>query len=85
MLCIGISRGSMFVSTVGTDSCAPGEYVAFTQDEVSQYLASPFNLTVDQGGAVAAAVLGVWAIGYGIRMVIRTVRHTSDGLGSDSE
>lgn len=37
-----------------------------------------FQLTPEQGAAIASAVLAVWAVGWGFRTLIRMVRH-SDG------
>lgn len=33
----------------------------------------PLQLTAAEGGQIAAAVLAVWAVGFGIRMVIRAL------------
>lgn len=34
----------------------------------------PLQLDTADGAAIAAAVLGVWSVGFGIRMLIRAVR-----------
>lgn len=33
----------------------------------------PFQLTAEEGGFVAAAILGVWAIGWAFRLIIRAL------------
>jgi len=33
----------------------------------------PFQLTTEEGGLIAAAIVGVWAVGWAIRMIIRAV------------
>lgn len=39
---------------------------------------SPFNLSLEEGGLIAAAVLGVWGLGAAIRAIASTIS------GSDS-
>jgi hypothetical protein len=43
-------------------------------------MVSPFQLSLVEAGAFVTAILGVWAVGYGFRMVIRAIRD-SDGSG----
>ena len=38
--------------------------------------ASPWNLTESQGATVGAAILGVWAIGWAFRSLIRHLQST---------
>ncbi len=85
MLCLSVSGSSVVVDSVGADTCPAGDYVAFTQAEVNDYLVSPFKLTLDEGAAISTAVIAIWALGYGIRMAIRTLRERSDGSDSSSE
>lgn len=33
----------------------------------------PFQLSAEEGAIVAAAIVGVWAIGWAIRMIIRAL------------
>lgn len=37
----------------------------------------PFQLDTTEGAQIAGAILAVWAVGFGIRMLIRTL--SSDG------
>lgn len=39
----------------------------------SEDFVHPWNLTTAEGGAVATAVLGVWAVGYVTRLIIRAL------------
>jgi hypothetical protein len=36
----------------------------------------PFQLDTEGGAAIAAAVLAIWALGWGFRVLIRTLRET---------
>lgn len=38
----------------------------------------PLQLSASEGAIIAGAVLAVWAVGYGIRLVIQTLK-SSDG------
>jgi hypothetical protein len=42
------------------------------------------SLTVEEGGAIAGAVLAVWAVGWGVRVLVQMVRFT-DGNSSTKE
>lgn len=44
----------------------------------------PFNLTENDGALIAGAILAIWALGYGFRALIRTVRDT-DGNSTNPE
>lgn len=41
---------------------------------------SPFDLTVAEAGPICGAILALWALAYGIRMAIRTLRDSSDSV-----
>lgn len=43
----------------------------------------PFQLEVGEGAAIASAILAVWAVGFGIRMLIRTLN--TDGKPTESD
>lgn len=58
-------------------NCAPGELVVVSQLELDQYTASPFRLTLAEGGALATAIVLVWAVGFGVRMAARAI-NTAD-------
>ena len=58
-----------------TTNCPANSLVVMTQGELDQWTASPFRLTLAEGGAVSGAILLVWAVGFGIRAVLRTLMH----------
>lgn len=66
------------VVTAGPDAsaCLPGQFVVLTMAEFDQYTASPFRLTLEEGGAIAGAVLLVWSVAWAFRQVIHVLRHT---------
>ena len=42
------------------------------------------EITVEEGAQIAGAVLAVWAIGWGFRVLVRVLKNT-DGISSTSE
>lgn len=76
----GTTRGTYTGLTVGaTDvsSCTAAQLIVMTQQEFDQGVVSPFRLTVAEGGAVAGAILALWALAFGIRQVVRVMRETT--------
>lgn len=65
------------VSAEGATSCSVGQYIVLQQSEYENAIASPFRLTLAEGGAIAGAILLVWALGFGIRWAARAIQ-TSD-------
>lgn len=48
-------------------------------------MATPIlNLSPEDGGLIASAVLAVWACGWGFRVLVRAIRNT-DGVTNESE
>lgn len=39
----------------------------------------PFCLSAEDGALIGAAIVGVWAIGWGFRMLVVTLRDRGDG------
>lgn len=74
MLCITVVSGVLMGAVPGPDGCAPDSYIALSPVEFDHYMVSPFKLDVDEAGAICGAVLGVWALGFGIRAAIRALR-----------
>lgn len=37
---------------------------------------APFDLSTEQAALISAAVIGVWALAWGFRMLVRTLRTT---------
>ena len=78
----GITRGTYTGLTVGAEgvtSCTAAQYVVLRQTEYENAIASPFRLTLEEGGAIAGAILLLWAVAFGIRWAIRAM-HTPDPL-----
>lgn len=44
----------------------------------------PLQLTAAEGAQIAGAVLAVWAIGWGFRVLVRVLKNT-DGISSTTE
>lgn len=40
----------------------------------------PLQLTVEEGGQIALAIVGVWAVAFGVRVAIQALRHTDKGM-----
>jgi hypothetical protein len=64
-------------------SGTPSSPATFTSNEIAalKYQAanpSPFNLTLTDGGLVAGAVLGCWAVGVCIREIARVINSGGD-------
>ena len=80
----GTTRGTYAGLTVGAEgaTCTAAQYVVMKQDEYNQYLVSPFQLSLAEAGAFSSAVLALWAVGYGFRMLIRVLRDTDVGPSS---
>lgn len=60
------------LQTTDLSTCA---YVVSTGAEVQ---ASPFLLTVEDGGLISAALVSVWAAAFGIRAIIQIVKGSSE-------
>lgn len=45
----------------------------------------PFNLTLEDGAQISSAILLVWVVGYGIRMLIRTLNVDGESSTSSSK
>lgn len=57
-------------------SCTTAQYVVMTDAEFDLHTASPFRLTVAEGGAVAGGILLLWGAAWGIRAIARVLAHT---------
>lgn len=80
MICLALDQNNFLVAT-GSPPCAAGSLVAITQSEYVISAASPWNLSLSEGGLVAAAVLGVWVSAYCIRSLVR-VLNSGDNSGN---
>jgi hypothetical protein len=43
--------------------------------EADDTLNSPFSLSAEDGVAIAVAIVGVWIVGFGTRVLIRVLGH----------
>jgi len=76
MICVTPNTdGTLLLSPSQTDmtTCT---YVLMSGAEALRAQSSPFNLTLEQGGLLSAAILGVWAAAWLFRMFMRTVSET---------
>lgn len=74
----GFARGTYESLTIGADttSCTSAQLVVMTQAELDQYVASPFRLSVAEGGAISGAILLLWALAFGVRQIVRMLRES---------
>lgn len=63
-----------------TEPCGVAEYVVLTSSQFAEMGVSPFALTLDQAGAIAGAILMLWATAYGFRMLIQTLRKSDESI-----
>lgn len=57
---------------------------ACTVTVVHELSLPPLQLSADEGAAIAGAILAIWAVGWGFRAFIQTLRHT-DGNSTTEE
>jgi len=58
------------VDATPVSTCPDTSLVVLTHAELRATYASPWNLSLSEGGQIAAAILVVWAAAYAIRAVI---------------
>ena len=57
---------------------------ACTVTVVHELSLPPLQLSADEGAVIASAILAIWAIGWGFRALIQTLKHT-DGSSTSEE
>ena len=57
---------------------------ACTVTVVHELSLPPLQLSADEGAVIASAILAIWAIGWGFRVLIQTLKHT-DGNSTQEE
>jgi len=57
---------------------------ACTVTVVHELSLPPLQLSAEEGAAIAGAILAIWAVGWGFRALIQTLRHT-DGNSTTEE
>lgn len=73
----GTTRGTYTGLTVGAEgvaTCTAAQYIVLTNAEFDQATASPFRLTLAEGGAISGAILLIWASGWAFRQLVRLLR-----------
>ncbi len=73
----------VYASVSQPAQCAVNQYVLLTHGEIQN--SNPFNLPMEAASPIAAAVLGVWAVAFGIRMAIRAVRDSGGDYAHDGD
>ena len=68
--CVILSSGAVVESTA--DPCTG--FVLLTPAEYNAVASSPFNLSLEDGAAIAVLVLTVWTTAYCVRALIRSVQ-----------
>lgn len=72
MRCLDFTPENVVVVTTDLE-CGPSQYVLVTFDELSAYTASPFRLSATEGGLIAVAVIGVWAVAFTFRAIAKVL------------
>lgn len=83
MICISVNAAGVLQKS-GDAPCPNGSLVAFSELEFTTATASPWNLSLSDGGLIGAAIVGVWAIGYCIRSLVRVLSSGDSQTESNS-
>lgn len=77
----GSTRVQVQGLTTGAEgaTCTGSQYVVLTQAEFDNATVSPFRLSLDEASGISGGILLLWAVGWGIRTVIRTLKHSDTG------
>lgn len=57
--------------------CSSSSLRLYTQTELDLLTASPFHLSVADGFAISGAIVTLWAIAFGWRVIASSLRHGS--------
>lgn len=57
---------------------------ACTVTVVHELVFPPFQLTMEEAGQLALAIVGVWIVGWAVRMVMKAMR-TADSVSADTD
>lgn len=68
--CVAFDAGGVLVAS-SADPCTT--LVVLTPAEYGAMSLAPFQLDTQAAGEIALAILGVWAVAWAFRMLIRTV------------
>jgi hypothetical protein len=76
MICATPNTDGTLILAPSQSDVATCPYVLMSGSEALHAQSSAFNLTLEQGGLLSAAILGVWAAAWLFRMFMRTVSQT---------
>jgi len=66
MICLDSTLQPLMPQPATVEACS---YVIFSGAEAIQLQASPLNLSIADASAIGSAILAVWGVAYGFRMV----------------
>jgi hypothetical protein len=58
---------------------------ACTVTLVHEFSLPPLQITPEQGASIAGSILVVWAVGWGIRQLLRTINQSGANSGDSNE
>lgn len=65
-------------------TCTSAQLVVMTQQEFDYATVSPFRLDMAAAGQISVAIMGVWAVGFAFRALIRMLRDNDDSQHLES-
>ena len=72
--------------SAGSYSCPTGSHVLLTVAEAGQTPTHPLlALSPAEGAQISGAILLIWGVGWGFRVLVQTLRNTDGNLPSESE
>lgn len=80
--CVAFDAGGVLMLS-NADPCTT--LVVLTPAEYGAMSLAPFQLDTQAAGEIALAILVVWAVGWGFRMLIRALHLGSSGSSGPSE
>ena len=60
--------------------CLPNELAFLSYAEIGNITENPFRMGLQDAGAISTAILLIWALGFGIRQIIRVISAGDTGL-----
>ena len=76
-LCVEVGAGgALQLMAVQPATVAGCPYVVVSGTD---YVSNPWNFSVEDAGLISAAVIGVWLIGWAIRLLIQMLREREGG------
>ena len=78
MICAIANTAGQLVLDTTTAQVSSCTYVVLSGTEAANLSASPFNLTVEQGGLIAGAILSLWAAAWLCKILIRQFSQSTE-------